>query len=142
MPTGRLDYSDMGLCTLSVKHHSETNIITNTVMKQSKGLNGERKPGHKNNLFVLSINNKPNFVFLSRRTCTCRVMSLLLTLSTLGGNFTRRHIKIFLFSPRKQVLKFHANCLQCIRSNRIVWELKKKYHQFVVCRISRESGKS
>ena len=29
------------------KHHNETHIITNTMMKQSKGLNGDLKAEHK-----------------------------------------------------------------------------------------------
>ena len=36
-----------GSSTSSVKHHSETHIIKSTVMKQSKELNGDLKPGHK-----------------------------------------------------------------------------------------------
>ena len=33
-----------GSSNLYVKYHSETNIITDTVMKQSKGLNGNLEP--------------------------------------------------------------------------------------------------
>ena len=48
---------------------------------------------------------------------------------------------IFLIFLRKQVLTFHAICLKC------AWNVKscflgiRKYHQFVNCRISPESGK-
>ena len=39
--------SALGSSTSSVKHHSDTHIIKHTVMKQSKGLNGDLKPYHK-----------------------------------------------------------------------------------------------
>ena len=39
--------SAYGSSNSSVKHHSETQIIKNTVVKQSKGLNGDLKPEHK-----------------------------------------------------------------------------------------------
>ena len=41
------DCSAKGSSTSSVKHHSETHIIRNTVMKQSKRLNGHQKPEYK-----------------------------------------------------------------------------------------------
>ena len=34
--------------SLSVKHHNETYLITNTMMKQSKWLHGKKKTEHKN----------------------------------------------------------------------------------------------
>ena len=37
----------MGFSTSSVKHYSETQITTNTVMKQIKALNGNLKPENK-----------------------------------------------------------------------------------------------
>ena len=38
-----------GSYTSSVKYHSETQIITNIVMKQSKWYNGDLKPEHERN---------------------------------------------------------------------------------------------
>ena len=44
--------------------------------------------------------------------CTgCLGLHIFLTLSTLGYNFRRWHFGIIFF-PRKQILTFHANCLQ------------------------------
>ena len=39
-----------------MKHHNETNIIKNTVIKQSKWLNGDLKPEHKKtiNMTIMS----------------------------------------------------------------------------------------
>ena len=71
----------------------------------------------------------------------------ILTLSTLGIIFSRRHIEIFsLIFPRKQDLTFYVNCLQW---RQFAWTVKscflgkirKKYHQFVICWISPESSK-
>ena len=67
-----------------------------------------------------------------------------LTFRMLGKNFSRRYFEIFfLFFPRKQDLTFYANCITNGDnlhnvSNPVSWE---KYHQFVVCWISPESGK-
>ena len=41
--------STQGSSTLSMKRHSETHIITNTMVKPSKGLNDDLKPEHKKN---------------------------------------------------------------------------------------------
>ena len=47
---------------------------------------------------------------------------LRLTLSTLGKIFSRQHIEIFfVIFPRKHVLVFHANCLQC---KQFAWNVK------------------
>ena len=72
--------------------------------------------------------------------------SWILTLSTLGKNFSRRHFKYFSYFPRKQVLTFHANCLHW---RQFAWNVKsffmrkiRKYHQFVICCFfSPERGK-
>ena len=77
-----------------------------------------------------------------------------LILSSLGKIFSRRHFEIFYFVfPRKQDLKFHANCLHW---RQVAWNVKMKticmkcqimffgknkenYHPFAICWISSES---
>ena len=61
--------------------------------------------------------------------CTgCLGLHIFLTLSTLGYNFRRWHFGIIFF-PRKQILTFHANCLQWTQFERNVksffWEQNK-----------------
>ena len=71
-----------------------------------------------------------------------------LTLCTLGKNFSRWHIEIFFFLifPWKQDLTLCANCLHwkqfaCNVRTCCLGYIRKKYHQFVICLISHQSGK-
>ena len=45
----------MGTSVSSVNHHSEPHIVTNTVAKQSKGLNGDMKTEHKKKIFIVNL---------------------------------------------------------------------------------------
>ena len=66
----------------------------------------------KGHAYTLKASNSVNIgSFLKQRIPVENIQSFL-TLSTLGEIFSR-HIEIFfLIFPRKQVLTFHANCLQ------------------------------
>ena len=70
--------------------------------------------------------------------------SIWLRFSTLGENFRRQHFKIFSYFSQKtgfdsscKLSPFYTICMKC----QILFSgEKRKYHQFVVCWISPETG--